>query len=52
MLARWRASLVILLAAAPALVVLAGLVGAWLTPAGDALQHQWRYLNDELLAHA
>ena len=44
MLARWRASLVILLAAAPALVVLAGLVGAWLTPAGDALQHQWRYL--------
>jgi iron(III) transport system permease protein len=44
MLARWRASLVILLAAAPALVVLVGLLGAWLTPAGDALQHQWRYL--------
>ncbi len=44
MFARWRASLIILLAAAPALVVLVGLVGAWLTPAGDTLQHQWRYL--------
>ncbi|MBU6211096.1 MAG: iron ABC transporter permease [Gammaproteobacteria bacterium] len=44
MLARWRASFVILLAAAPAVVVLLGLAGAWLTPAGDTLQHQWRYL--------
>ncbi len=44
MRARWRSTLVILLAAAPALVVLVGLVGAWVAPASDALQHQWRYL--------
>jgi len=44
MLERWRATLIILLAAAPALVVLVGLVGAWLTPASETLQHQWRYL--------
>ena len=44
MSARQRATLVILLAATPALVVLAGLVTAWWSPASDALQHQWRYL--------
>ncbi len=44
MRARWRSTLVIFLAAAPALVVLVGLIGAWLAPTGDLLQHQWRYL--------
>jgi len=42
-----RASLIIFLTAAPTLLVLAGLIGAWWSPAGDALQHQWRYLLPE-----